>query len=108
MSLMGGQPALAQKRPMSVLEDDLHPSKKRRQLYQRHHSLHCEPQSVPATEPAILEQQALDKLLVTAIKHICEEQGVQGGVQDPIIESLALEAFRNATEECLRSLCMKE
>ena len=82
-------------------EDDQHPSKKRRQSYQRHHSLHCKPQSVPAAEPAIIEQHALDKLLVDAIKSACEEEAARHGIQDPVIESLALEAFRNATEECL-------
>jgi hypothetical protein len=98
---MGGQSALAQKRPLVMLEDDVHPSKKRRQSYHRHHSLRSKPQIVPLAEPAIIEQQSLDKLLVDAIKVICEEQGARRGVQDPVIESLALEAFRNATEECL-------
>ena len=101
MAPMGGQSALAQKRPLVILEDNMHPSKKRRQSYYRHHSLRSKPQIVPLTEPAIIEQQSLDKLLVDAIKVICEEQGARRGVQDPVIESLALEAFRNAAEECL-------
>jgi hypothetical protein len=101
MAPMGGQSALAQKRPLVILEDNAHPSKKRRRSYHRHHSLRGKPQIVPLAEPAIIEQQSLDKLLVDAIKVICEEQGVRRGVQDPVIESLALEAFRNATEECL-------
>jgi len=101
MAPVGSQSVLAQKRPLSMLEDDVHPSKKRRQSYQRHHSLHNKPQIVPLAEPAIVEQQSLDKLLVDAIKVICEEQGARRGVQNPVIESLALEAFRNATEECL-------
>ena len=101
MAPMGGQSTLAQKRPLVILEDDVHPSKKRRQAYHRHHSLHNKPQIVPLAEPAIIEQQSLDKLLVDAIKVMCEEQGARRGVQDPVIESLALEAFRNVTEECL-------
>jgi hypothetical protein len=99
---MGEQLVPGQKRPLSFLDDGLHPLKKRRQASPRPHTLHHKLQSIPAAEPAILEQQALDKLLVDAIKTLCEEQGARRGIQDPVIESLALEAFRNATEECLR------
>ena len=102
MAPIGSRSALAQKRPLSVLETDLHPSKKQRQSYQRHHSLHRNPQDIPPAEPAIIQQEALDKLLIDAIKVICEEQGARRSVQDSVIESLALEAFRNATEECLQ------
>jgi hypothetical protein len=101
MAPIAGQSVLTQKRPLSTVANDLHPSKKPRQSYHRHHILHCKPQAVPAAEPAIIEQHALDKLLVDAIKVILEEQGAQCGVQNPVIESFALEALRNATEECL-------
>jgi hypothetical protein len=101
MAPVAGQSVLGQKRPLSTLENELHPSKKPRQLYHRHHSLHSKPQTIPAAEPAIIEQHALDKLFVDAIKAICEEQGARLDIHNPVIESLALEAFRNAAEECL-------
>lgn len=101
MAAVAVQSGFGQKRPISMPEHDLHPSKKQRQTYHRHHSIHYKPQTVPAAEPAIIEQHALDKLLIDAIKVICEEQGARDGVQNSVIESLALEAFRNATEECL-------
>jgi hypothetical protein len=104
MAPLAGTSVLAQKRPLSLSGHDPHPSKRRRQSYQRHHSLHYKPQPIPAAEPAIIEQQALDKLLIDAIKSICEERGARLGIQDPVIESLALEAFRNATEECMYNL----
>jgi hypothetical protein len=101
MAPVAGQSVLGQKRPLSTLANELPPSKKPRQSYYRHHSVHSKPQTVPAAEPAIIEQHAFDKLFVDAIKAICEEQGARLGVYNPVIESLALEAFRNATEECL-------
>lgn len=101
MAAVAVQSGYGQKRPMLTPEQDLQPSKKLRQSYYRHHSLHSKPQTVPTAEPAIIEQHALDKLLIDAIKVICEEQGARCGAQNPVIESLALEAFRNATEECL-------
>ena len=100
MALVGGSALLAQKRPLSVVDDDGSPAKKPRQSYHRHHSIQCKPQVIPASEPAITEQDALDRLLVGAIKSIVEDQGARRGVQDPVIESLALEALRNVIDEC--------
>ena len=101
MAAVVAQSGFGQKRPMSTPEHGLYPSKKLRQSYNRHHRLHSKPQIVPAAEPAITKQHALDRLLIDSIKAICEEQGARCGVQNPVIESLALEAFRNATEECV-------
>ena len=94
----------SQKRARLTSETDFHPAKKLRQSYHRYHSLQYKAQSIPPAEPAILKQTSLDKLLVDSIKAICEEQGARQGIQDPIIESLALEAFRNAAEECKTAL----
>ena len=91
------------KRPLSGAESDFHPSKKQRQTYRRHHRLQRSPQKIPDGEPVIPQQESLDKLLIDAIKVICEEQAVSRGIKDPVIESLALEAFRNAVEECMGS-----
>lgn len=86
-----------------MVDGNTHQSKKPRRTYHRHHNLTCKPQSVAAGEPAIIEQETLDRFLVGAIKVICEEQAAQRGDESLIIESLALEAFRNVAEECLSS-----
>ena len=77
------------------------PAKRLRQTYQHHHVLHHKHQKLPPAEPALTEQGALDKLLVDSIKTVCEEEGVKQDVYDPVIESVALEAFRNAVDECI-------
>ncbi len=108
MAPVGGSSVLAQKRPLSVIDHDGSPAKKRRQSYHRHHSIHCKPQVIPVGEPAIIAQDALDRLLVGAIKTVVEEQGAQRGIRDTVIDSLALEAFRNVTEECrLNNACLQ-
>ena len=92
------------KRSLSNVDDQFHPSKKLKRSYQRHHSLHHKPQSIPHSEPAFVEQEAFDKLLTDAIRDVVLEklaqEAVEQAVIDPVIESLALEALRNATEEC--------
>lgn len=81
------------------------PTKKLKQSYHRHHSLAHRPQTRPAGEPAILQQEDVDKLLIDSIKSICEEVQSKEGLGDGEIGSLALEAFRNATEEFILNLC---
>jgi len=84
------------------MDDATAPSAKRqRQHYHRHHTLQYRPQKITTSEPALLEQESLDKLLVDGIKTIVEEQGLRNGIHDPVIESLALEALCNLAEECM-------
>ena len=88
---------------MSELEQ--RPAKKLRQYYHRHHSIAHRPQKRPTGEPAILQEEDVDKLLIDSIKSICEEVQSKAGLEDCEIGSLALEAFRNATEEFILNLC---
>lgn len=88
---------------MSELEQ--RPTKRLKQSYHRHHSINQRPQILPAGEPAILQEEALDKLLIDALKSICEEVQEKENLGDCEIGSLALEAFRNATEEFILNLC---
>lgn len=93
------------KRPRTMSEVDARPTKKPKQSYHHHHSIQYKPQTLPPNEPAILQQEALDKLLIGAIKSICEEAQSKDDLGDCEIGSLALEAFRNATEEFILNLC---
>lgn len=76
------------------------PSKKLRIAYHHKHKLQHAPQVLPPHEPSLIPTQAVDKLLVDSIKTICEEEGLRRDIYDPVIESLPLEALRNAAEEC--------
>lgn len=60
-------------------------------------------QSIPTREPALVEQQVVDKLLVDCVKTICEAEALKQNITDPYIESVALESFTAATEECTLS-----
>lgn len=86
-------------------EFEQRPAKKLKQSYLRHHSTTYKLQKRPKGEPAILQEADLDKLLIDAIKSICEEVQTKEGLEDFEIGSLALEAFRNATEEFILNLC---
>ena len=88
------------KRRLTQLEEISAPKRQKRS-YQHHHVLKHKAQSVPSTEPALLDAEAVDKLLIEGIKDVLEEEGLKQNVHDPQIESLALEAFRNAVEECM-------
>jgi hypothetical protein len=90
----------AQKRPLSVAETEDRPVKRPRQTYTQQHHKHYGPQARPDGEPTLLEEESLEKLLVDAIKAICEEVGTQNGEGEFGIDSLALEAFVGVTEEC--------
>ena len=93
------------KRPRTISEVEARPAKKLKQSYHHHHSIRQRPQTLPPSEPAILQQEALDKLLIDAIKSICEEAQSKDDLGDCEIGSLALEAFRSATEEFILNLC---
>lgn len=76
-------------------------SPKRKLPYHHHHVLRHKPQSIPTSEPAIVEQEAIDKLLVGCIKSICEEVALEQGITTPVIESVALESLAAAVDECM-------
>lgn len=77
-----------------------------RLAYHHRHKLHHGPQDLPPHEPSLIESGSLDKLLIESIKTICEEEGVKREIYNPVIESLPLEALRNAAEECTKHLGM--
>ena len=93
------------KRARALSEIEQRPAKKLKQSYHRHHSTIHKLQKQPAGEPAILQERDLDKLLIDAIKSICEEVQSKEGLENFDIGSLALEAFRNATEEFILNIC---
>ena len=61
------------------------------------------PQVVPTREPALLDQEVVDKLLIQCVKTICEEVAVKDGTTSPVIESVALESMAAAVDECIAS-----
>ena len=88
------------KRRLSALEEISAP-KRQRISYQRQHALKHKAQSVASKEPALVEVETVDKLLVEAIKDVLEEEALKQDIHGPQIESLALEALRNAVDECM-------
>lgn len=85
------------------------PPAKRQKLtiaYHHKHKIQHKPPSTPG-DSAVLPQDVLDKLLVESVKAICEEQAWKQGVDEPYIESVALEALRNAMDEFVQNLCSK-
>lgn len=92
------------------MEDSVsNPPAKRQKLtipYHHRHKIHYKPPLVPG-EPALLPQNLLDKLLIESVKTICEEQAWKLGIDEPYIESVALEALRNAVNEFVQNLCSK-
>ena len=89
------------KRPLDT--EDTPSTNKKRRLYKHHHSVQPLAASIEPREPAFVDPETADKLLLDAIKAIVEEEGAKLGNYDPIIESLALTALRNAVEECMHS-----
>lgn len=93
-----------------AMEDSLPgPPTKRQKLtiaYHHKHKIQHKLPNVPG-EPALLPQDLLDKLLIESVKTICEEQAWKQGVDEPYIESIALEALRNAMDEFVQNLCSK-
>jgi Transcription factor TFIID complex subunit 8 C-term len=94
------------KRKLSHIEETSAPKRQRRS-YHQHHALKHKPQSNPSNEPALLEPEAVDKLLIEAIKDVLEEAGLKQDIYDPQIESLALEALRNEVDEYILNICSK-
>lgn len=87
------------KRPLDGVEDGP-ATKKPRRPYKHHHTFRPLPQPVEPREPAFVNQETAEKLLFDAIKTVVEEEGLKRGIQDPVIESLALTAFHDAVQEC--------
>jgi len=82
------------------------PLKRQKLPYHHKHRIQHRPPVVPG-EPALLPQELLDKLLVESVKTICEEQAFKQDILEPYIESVALEALRNAADEFVKNLCHK-
>lgn len=75
--------------------------KRQRIAYRHHHNIRPADEPRVAREPAFIEPDTVDKLVLDAIKSIVEEEGARCNIYDPVIESLALTAFRDAVEECM-------
>ncbi|EXJ88834.1 hypothetical protein A1O3_01898 [Capronia epimyces CBS 606.96] len=72
---------------------------KRKTTYRHHHVLHHKAQAVPPKEPALLEQDIIDKFLVDFTKTVCEEEALKQGITNPFIESVALGELIALAEE---------
>jgi hypothetical protein len=75
-------------------------SPKRKIPYHHHHVIRHKPPPLPTREPALLDHEIVDKLLVDSIKAICEEVAVKENIEHPVIESVALESLAAAVDEC--------
>ncbi|KIV96323.1 hypothetical protein PV10_00205 [Exophiala mesophila] len=67
--------------------------------YHHHHVLHHKQAPFPSKEPALIDQHVVDKLLIDSVKTICEEVAAKEGIQNPVIESVALESITAAADE---------
>jgi hypothetical protein len=79
-------------------------SRRPRRPYKHHHLIRSTQQPTESREPAFVDPETIDRLVLDAIKYVVEEEGAKLAIYDPVIESLALTAFRNAVEECELSL----
>jgi hypothetical protein len=75
-------------------------SPKRKIPYHHHHVMRHKPQTIPTPEPALVDQEVVDKLLVDCIRTICEEVALKEDITDPVIESVVLESMVAAVDEC--------
>ncbi|KAJ9603854.1 hypothetical protein H2200_011375 [Cladophialophora chaetospira] len=75
--------------------------------YHHHHVMRHKPQSIPTPEPALLEQEAVDKLLIHCVKAICEEVAFKQGIAEPVIESVVLESMVAAVNEFILQFLSK-
>ncbi|KAK5075237.1 hypothetical protein LTS08_001681 [Lithohypha guttulata] len=82
------------------------PAKRQRLAYHHKHHIQHRQAGIPE-EGALLPQDLLDKLVITSIKAICEEEARKQDIDQPVIESVALEALRNATDEFAHALLSK-
>jgi len=82
------------------------PAKRQKLAYHHRHRIQHRPPVIPG-EPTLLPQELLDRLLVESIKSICEEQAYKQDIDEPLVESIALEALRSATDEFVHNLCRK-
>jgi hypothetical protein len=87
------------KRPHDGNSSEVAPKRPRRP-YHHHHLIRPTQESIGSREPVFVDPETIDRLVIDAIKHVVEEEGVKLGIHCPVIESLALAAFRNAVEEC--------
>lgn len=90
------------------ISDGIEPpaAKRPRIAYHHQHKLLPLRPLPPSVEPG-LHYDLVNKLLIESIKTICEEQAYKLGIEDPLIDSVSLEALRNATEEFVQNLCRK-
>lgn len=58
-------------------------------------------------EPALLPHDVLDRLMIESVETICEESAWKQGIDEPYVESVALEALRSAMDEFVKNLCSK-
>lgn len=82
------------------------PAKRQKLPYHHKHRIH-HPHTILPSERTILPQDLLNKLLVESIKTVCEEQAQKLGVEQPYIESVALEALRSTTDEFVHRVCSR-
>ena len=59
------------------------------------------PQSIPTPDDTLLEQEAVNRLVLQAISAVCKEVAVKEGITLPEVEPLVLESMAAAVDECM-------
>jgi hypothetical protein len=80
---------------------DAVPPVKARRTAKHHHSIRPLHPTIEPREPAFVDPETADRLLLNSIKTVVEGEAAKLEIYGPIIDSLALTAFRNAVEECM-------
>lgn len=98
------KPSLLSVSPVFHFSGQMSTTSPRRKLpYHHHHVLRHKAQSLPSGEPALMDQEVVDTLLMGCISTICDAEAVKQTTKSASIESVALESLTAAVEECMVS-----
>lgn len=94
--MTSSEPAVKRSSSFAPEDSDYADSKRIKRHYHHHHRLHY-PVAPELPEPAIIDEVSVDHLMNRSIGQVLREVGFD--LADPI----ALDGFRNATEECMQA-----
>ncbi|EXJ60317.1 hypothetical protein A1O7_04469 [Cladophialophora yegresii CBS 114405] len=82
-------------------------SPKKKIPYHHHHVMRHKPQTIPTREPALIEQEVVDKLLANCIRTICQEEALKQDIRNPGIQTAVLESLVAMVDEFMLKFLSK-